>query len=330
MKIGMHIALRLLRDGAHTTITTRFPKDAARRFAAMPDAAEWTHRLVIVAIDLRYPAQVLRLADMVANAGHLDILIQNAAQTLRRSATAYSPLVDGERAELTGAARSITIRHLGMFTPHLIPPHSLIAIDETQSPPANTCAINATPLDALTANPGPPALGQLDAGGLLPDSATSNTWNTPIGQIPPLEILEVNLCNATAPMLLLNALRPALSASPFPRKYVVNVTAAEGQFDHRKTPFHPHTNMAKAGLNMLTRTVAGDLYRDHVLVTSVDTGWVTDERVFGDRTKAWEDGYRTPLDLEDGASRVYDPIVRGEAGEDLYGVLLVHYQVAKW
>ncbi|MET1016207.1 MAG: SDR family NAD(P)-dependent oxidoreductase, partial [Leifsonia flava] len=99
-KIGMYIALRLLRDGAHTTITTRFPRDAARRFAAMPDSADWLHRVRIVGIDLRDPAQVIALADDVAAQGPLDILINNAAQTVRRSPGAYSPLVDAEASPL--------------------------------------------------------------------------------------------------------------------------------------------------------------------------------------------------------------------------------------
>lgn len=102
-KIGMYIALRLLRDGAHTTITTRFPNDAIRRFKAMPDSDEWIHRLKIVGIDLRDPAQVVALADSVAAEGPLDILINNAAQTVRRSPGAYSELVAAESAPLPAA-----------------------------------------------------------------------------------------------------------------------------------------------------------------------------------------------------------------------------------
>ena len=95
-KIGMYIALRLLRDGAHTTITTRFPADAIRRFTAMQDSADWIHRLRIVGIDLRDPAQVVALADSVAAHGPLDILINNAAQTVRRSPGSYAPLVEAQ------------------------------------------------------------------------------------------------------------------------------------------------------------------------------------------------------------------------------------------
>ena len=92
----MYIALRLLRDGAHTTITTRFPRDAVRRFCSMEDSADWLHRLRIVGIDLRDPRQVVALADSVAEQGPLDILINNAAQTVRRSANAYAHLVAAE------------------------------------------------------------------------------------------------------------------------------------------------------------------------------------------------------------------------------------------
>ena len=102
-KIGMYIALRLLRDGAHTTITTRFPKDAVRRFAALEDSGDWIHRLKIVGIDLRDPTQVISLADDVAAAGPLDILINNACQTVRRTPGAYAPLVEGESAPLPSA-----------------------------------------------------------------------------------------------------------------------------------------------------------------------------------------------------------------------------------
>src|SRR5205085_6955167 len=99
-KIGMYIALRLLRDGAHTTITTRFPHDAMRRFMSMPDSPQWLHRLAIVGIDLRDPSQVVALADAVAAQGPLDILINNAAQTVRRTPGAYAQLIAAEDAPL--------------------------------------------------------------------------------------------------------------------------------------------------------------------------------------------------------------------------------------
>jgi NAD(P)-dependent dehydrogenase (short-subunit alcohol dehydrogenase family) len=344
-KIGMYVVLRLLRDGAHVTITTRFPRDASRRFASMPDSAHWIDRLVIVGIDLRDPRQVLRLADMVAQAGPLDILVNNAAQTVRRSPQAYGPIIEAEDDPLPLGGPEIRV--FGRYTPtvagqQLLPTANHDA-DETPGfdndngmtlRTTSSCSIITTRLDltrALVANPGTPDLSTIDAAGLLPDPHAQNTWSARVGDVPPVEVLEVQLCNALAPFLLLNALRPSLAASAAARKYVVNATAVEGQFEHAKTPYHAHTNMAKAGLNMLTRTAAGDLFQtDRILMTAVDTGWVTDERPWPHKVASGADGFCCPLDLEDGAARLYDPILRGENGEDVYGVLLRDYHVAPW
>jgi len=308
-KIGMYIALRLLRDGADTTITTRFPRDAARRFAEMPDSADWLGRLRIVGIDLRDPAQVVELADSVADRGPLDILINNAAQTVRRSAAAYSPLTAGEALPLPPGPLP-EIEALGAV------PHTA-----TLALTAGRAAIEHVPAGTL-----------IDAGGLLPDLHHTNSWVQHVDEVDPVELLEVQLCNMTAPFILVSRLRRALAASPARRTYVVNVSAMEGQFSRGyKGPGHPHTNMAKAALNMLTRTSAGEmLSEDGILMTSVDTGWITDERPHPTRMRLAEEGFHAPLDLVDGAARVYDPIVRGEAGEDLHGCFLKDYRPSPW
>jgi NAD(P)-dependent dehydrogenase (short-subunit alcohol dehydrogenase family) len=300
-KIGMYIALRLLRDGADTTITTRFPKDAARRFAAMPDSSDWLNRLNIVGIDLRQVGQVVALADAVAADGPLDILINNAAQTVRRSPDAYALLIAGEAAELPAAPR---VRELGGA--HDLHPGTTLAL-----------AARGT---------------EIDAGGLIPDPVAHNSWTQPVEEIDPVEMLEVQLCNTTAPFILISRLRASLAASPARRTYVVNVSAMEGSFGRGyKGPGHPHTNMAKAALNMLTRTSARELLeRDRILMTSVDTGWITDERPQPTRARLADAGFHAPLDLADGAARVYDPIVRGEAGEDVHGVFLKDYAPTHW
>ena len=145
-------------------------------------------------------------------------------------------------------------------------------------------------------------------------------------------MLEVQLANTTAPFLLISRLRASMAASDARRKYVVNVSAMEGQFSRRyKGPGHPHTNMAKAALNMLTRTSAGEMFEtDGILMTAVDTGWITDERPHYTKVRLAEEGFHAPLDLVDGAARVYDPIVRGEAGEDIRGVFLKDYEASPW
>ena len=172
----------------------------------------------------------------------------------------------------------------------------------------------------------------IDAGGLVPDMAASNSWVQRVEEVDPLELLEVQLCNVTAPFILVSRLRAALAASPARRKYVVNVSAMEGQFGRGyKGPGHPHTNMAKAALNMLTRTSAQELLEtDGILMTSVDTGWITDERPHPTRMRLADAGFHAPLDLVDGAARVYDPIVRGERGEDIYGCFLKDYEPSAW
>lgn len=372
-KIGMHIALRLLRDGAHTTITTRFPRDAVRRFAAMADAPEWLHRLKVVGIDLRDPSQVVALAESVAADGPLDILINNAAQTVRRSPGAYAPLADAESAPLEPnlwpdgrGPQMLTFGHANDVHPHAleesVQTHSLLAsahaAEVGRSPesiaepgagneatPYDTAQRNARLLTDLALAPGSSSLAKLadgsaiDAGGLVPDLHDSNSWVQGVGGVDALELLEVQLCNSTAPFILINRLRPQLASAAAGsreggsgRSYVVNVSAMEGVFARGyKGPGHPHTNMAKAAVNMLTRTSAREMFdSDAILMTSVDTGWITDERPHPTKVRLAEEGFHAPLDLVDGAARVYDPVVRGEAGEDLYGVFLKDYGPSAW
>jgi len=336
-KIGMYIALRLLRDGAHTTVTTRFPNDAVRRFAAMPDSGEWLHRLRVVGIDLRDPAQVVRLADSVVEQGPLDILINNAAQTVRRSPGSYGPLIEAEAEPLTGGGLpeplvlgGVRPRALegdgdadgteaggGRVAPHALTPQMLTSLALTTG---------SASLDRVRAGTA------IDAGGLVPDLAAENSWTRRIGGIDPVEMLEVQLCNVSAPFMLVDRLRPALAATSARRSYIVNVSAMEGVFGRGyKGPGHPHTNMAKAALNMLTRTSSEEMLEsDGILMTSVDTGWITDERPHPDKERMAEAGFHAPLDLEDGAARVYDPIVRGELGEDLHGCFLKDYAPSNW
>lgn len=380
-KIGMYIALRLLRDGAHTTITTRFPKDAARRFSSLPDASEWFHRLRIVGIDLRDPAQVLGLADAVAARGPLDILINNAAQTVRRATSAYAPIAAAEAEPLN--------------LPVHLPAADILTFERTSAAhPASLLGgtRNATPIDisqqsgtgqepsagqecgpgdmrevqaqdgASSRQGGPvdPTLGNqalgnqalvdqaltagnaslarhldhsaIDAGGLVPDRAETNSWTQVVDEVDPLELLEVQLCNQTAPFVLVSRLRKALAASPARRKYIVNVSAMEGVFMRGyKGPGHPHTNMSKAALNMLVRTSSAEMFAtDQILMTAVDTGWITDERPHFTKVRLAEEGFHAPLDLVDGAARVYDPIVQGEQGNDLYGCFLKDYTKHRW
>ena len=334
-KIGMYIALRLLRDGAHTTITTRFPRDAVRRFTSLPDSPEWIDRLRVVGIDLRDPAQVIGLAESVAAQGPLDILINNATQTVRRSPGAYQPLVDAELAPLPDG-----------------PLPELVTFGHTNDAhPARPRPVGERPPD-----PGRrrrPRRGADRAGdgrrlelARSPGRRHGDRRRGPRARPARLELVDAARAGGRARWRCskcswptrprrscsISQLRPSMAASTARRTYVVNVSAMEGVFGRGyKGPGHPHTNMAKAAVNMLTRTSAREMFEtDGILMTSVDTGWITDERPHPTKVRLAEEGFHAPLDLVDGAARVYDPIVRGEAGEDVFGVFLKDYSVGSW
>ncbi|MEU3614739.1 SDR family oxidoreductase [Streptomyces sp. NPDC006872] len=304
VKIGFRLALMMLRDGAETVVTSRFPHDTVRRFRAEPGSAQWLDRLTVLAVDLRDPRQVLGLCEELRQEGEpFDILVNNAAQTVRRPPQSYALLAAGEYDALPEGARR---------APGFTSMRMLEGLGGSVS--------------AL-----PAALREADEAGLLPDPSPENSWSARLGALDPAEVLETQLVNALAPALLCDRLLPLLLASPHPRRYVINVTAVEGRFAVRnKMPGHPHTNMAKAALNMLTRTSAAALAEQGVHMCAVDTGWITDENPAPKKARMAGAGFRTPLDIVDGAARVYDPIVRGEAGHPVSGVFLKDYQEAQW
>jgi NAD(P)-dependent dehydrogenase (short-subunit alcohol dehydrogenase family) len=307
IKIGFHVALKMLRDGADVVATTRFPADAARRFAAVPDFADWSDRLHVYGLDLLDLRGVTEFLDRVGRRWpHLDILVNNAAQTLTRPPEYHREVLDGETRPLLGPAADVDVT---------APTRPVRALEGRA----------AAVVDLLFPS------GQRDETGQPLDLRRANSWVLHDADVSPREWLEVHVVNAYAPFLLTSRLRPLLAASPFPDRYVVQVSAMEGSFSRTgKTPRHPHTNMAKAALNMLTRTLADDYHGDGILVNSVDTGWVTDERPHPDKLAQREAGFRPPLDVVDGAARVYDPVVRGVNGEPVAGHFLKDYRSVGW
>lgn len=266
----------------------------------------------------------------------LDILVNNATQTVRRLPSAYAALVDGESAPLPAGA--LPAHHvIGAFNSGAV--HALTG---SAALPAGVSGLDAQQVADLALVAGNASVARhldgtaIDAGGLVPDVVDTNTWVQTIEQISPVELLETQLCNYTAPFILISALRPAMAdaakKAPSKRAYVVNVSAMEGVFGRGyKGAGHPNTNAAKAAMNMVTRTSGQEMFQsDGILMTSVDTGWITDERPHYDKLRLAGEGFHAPLDLVDGAARVYDPIVRGEQGEDLYGVFLKDYAPGKW
>jgi NAD(P)-dependent dehydrogenase (short-subunit alcohol dehydrogenase family) len=310
--IGHATALRLLRAGARVIVTTRFPHAAARCFTALPDCAAWHERLHIYGLDLRHLPTLERfIQHILATYQHLDILINNAAQTVRRPLSAYAELLPGERAPLAAlppqAQPWLAEAHAHDFTLSSdVPERGSLAREVPARVPSLLAAVAPAAPD-------------------IPETAHSWTLRITDG-FDVSEVLETQIVNVTAPFLLINQLAPMLARSPHPLRFIINVAAAEGQFAAYKSGRHPHTNMAKAALNMLTRTVAPDLARQGICLCSVDPGWVSSQLPDDAARDA-----QLPLDRDDAAARVCDPIFTGIAtGSAPSGVLLKDYQTVAW
>lgn len=317
VKIGYQTTLRLLRDGAKVIVTTRFPHAAARRLYAEPDAADWSDRLHLYGLDLRnIPAVEAFAHHLLDNEPFLDILIHNAAQTIRRPHGFYQDLITQEQRPHETLSLE-AMRLVRQEAP------STLAISDSSAllPAVLPGAVDILPADALEDNEE------------RADSRHINSWLLKLDEVSAPEMLEVQLVNSVAPFLLNSRLKPLLMRSPFARRFIVNVSAMEGQFSRHKTIYHPHTNMAKAALNMMTRTSGEDYARDGIYMNSVDTGWVTDENPTPKRTRRQEEsGFFPPLDIIDGMARIYHPVAVGIESEEYpyFGRFLKDYAPCPW
>ncbi len=330
IKIGFELALKLLRDGAELLVTTRFPRDAIRRFAALPDFSQWSDRLRVVGVDLRYLPGVLGLARTLLDEGRaIDIMIHNAAQTVARPPAWYRELALREAEPLPEelAGLELAVGEDATMIQAALPRPAELSLATNQ-------ADHLRRFHALCRTQDEPEhfpLGQLDEEQRPLDLRARNSWTLGLEEVEPVELVEAQLVNAIAPTLLTQQLRPLLDRSTAPDRHVVFVSAVEGQFSYgNKTHRHPHTNMAKAALHMLTRTSAQAWAEDRIYMVSVDTGWVTQEHAEATKQRLAARGFRPPLDVLDGAARVYDPIVRAAAGEPVWGCLLKDYRPAAW
>jgi NAD(P)-dependent dehydrogenase (short-subunit alcohol dehydrogenase family) len=331
VKIGYQIGLKLLRAGAEVIVTTRFPADAARRYAAEADADEWGRRLHIVPLDLRHLGAVESLARGLAERfDHLDILVQNAAQTVRHPPAFYRHLLAGERAGLQGLpgpARPMLMEN-GEGAP-------LLPVPAGAAPLGTAWAAEWTQrpflVEDITFAPEHFPVGQLDADGQQVDLRPENSWTKELPDISTVELLEVQAINCLAPFVLLRELTPLLKAGPPRDRFVVMVSAREGQLNTtEQSARHPHTNMAKAALNMLTRTSAGRYAEWRIYINSLDPGWVSEQHPQA-RVEERAAPVTLPLDAVDGAARVLDPVFGGvQSGKPVFGVLLKDYQIVQW
>jgi NAD(P)-dependent dehydrogenase (short-subunit alcohol dehydrogenase family) len=343
VKIGFQAGIKLLRSGARLIVTTRFPRNCATRYAAEPDFAEWGDRLEIFGLDLRHTPSVEAFChELLTTRERLDFIVNNACQTVRRPPSFYEHMMDDERKALSTLRedeRRLLGSYEGLRRYRMLPEAGVERADEDLRDAALAGLERAAELSQVALLPEDRAdealfpEGKLDRDLQQVDLRGRNSWRLQLAEVPSVELLEVQLVNAVAPFVFNARLKPLMLKTPERDKHIVNVSAVEGQFyRHLKTTRHPHTNMAKAALNMMTRTSAADYQADGIHMNSVDTGWVTDEDPAEIAARKREEHrFHPPLDIVDGAARIVDPILAGHnGGGHVWGKFLKNYRPTDW
>lgn len=349
LKIGYQATLMMLRAGAKVIATTRFPTDSALRFSKEEDFLKWADRLHIYGLDLRHTPSVEIFCNYIEKKyERLDLLINNAAQTVRRPPGFYAHLMQNEALnfnDLPEGARMV-LSYFEECKKQLLSYARSDLTKELALPITWNGKLPGIGLRASAQLSQIPYMydhglaveevfpkGKLDADLQQVDLRKINSWRLRLGEIPTSEMLELQLVNAIAPFVLCNRLSNMMKRDNTGKKHIVNVTAMEGKFHRfRKSERHPHTNMAKAALNMLTHTSASDLAKYGIYMNAVDTGWVTDEDPAAlAAAKQERHDFQPPLDIVDGAARVCDPFFHGIiTGKHWCGKFLKDYFPIDW
>jgi len=350
LKIGYHITLMMLRAGATVIATTRFPVDSALRYSKEDDFKDWGHRLKIHGLDLRHIPSVEIFCNFIEQQyDRLDVLINNAAQTVRRPSGFYKHLMTNEEKDyesLPPYAQELLSDHHACLQ-ELNALSANFTDGEQKNLPvswhgkqlgiglSSSAKLSQIPYsidNSLTPEEVFPE-GKLDADLQQVDLRKTNSWRLKLGEINTTEMLEVQLVNSVAPFVLCNKLVNIMKKDYTGMKHIINVSAMEGKFhSFHKEDRHPHTNMAKAALNMMTLTSASDFAKYGIYTNAVDTGWVTDEDPIelAKRKEKIHD-FQPPLDIVDGAARVMDPLFDGiNTGKHWSGKFLKDYRPISW
>ena len=332
VKIGYQAGLKLLRAGAEADRDDAVSARFGQRYAQEPDFGEWGHRLRdFWARFAPYSERGGVLpASWSATRPRLDFIINNACQTVRRPPEFYAHMMEGETrraADMPETIRRLLGEYEGLRSDEAMPQFA------RRSQRCRRIIAGAVAGGGLLRQRASVSRGRSDQDLQQVDLRGRNSWRLLMAEVPSVELLEVHLINAMAPFIINARLKPLMMRTPERDKHIVNVSAVEGQFYRNwKTTRHPHTNMAKAALNMMTRTSATDYHGDGIHMNSVDTGWVTDEDpVEIAARKTVEQRFHPPLDIVDGAARILDPIISGiSTGEHVWGQFLKDYRPTDW
>jgi NAD(P)-dependent dehydrogenase (short-subunit alcohol dehydrogenase family) len=304
VKIGFETSIRLLRNGCTVVVTSRFVDDCLLRYQECKDYCEFKDRLTIYQLNMLSGKNISKFVQYVTEKfKRIDYLINNAAQTIRRPKQFYQHVIDMAETNVDNEDHKLIVHRDDTELLFLEAPQTILLGYDKEI------------VKNLFPN------GKVDVFGQQIDLRESNSWSLEIDQIDLKELAEVYIINSIAPYILCSQLKPLLKKRKRMFSYIINVTSMEGVFNWQNKPTrHPHTNMAKAALNMLTRTCGEYYIKDNIRMVCIDTGW---------NNSQYPNSYETltPVDCIDGAARILDPIYRNLKK---VGIMYKDYQECEW
>jgi len=318
IKIGFYVARQLLKCGAKVIVTTRFAYDALSRYKKEPDYDKWKDSLEIYQINFLQLNEVYKFVrDIKCKYSKINYLINNAAQTIRRPKEFYNNIRNIVETDSNNNIKKIYcdfFKHYGSIQKYLDGKcASKIKLIENENNDEDD--MDLTKYEEHKYFP----TDKVDEHDQQIDLRPINSWIKTISDIDPFECFEVYFVNAIVPFYMIGELKQHMTTDDY--SWIINVSSMEGSFSRRfKTHTHPHTNMAKAALNMITRTCAKEFIENKIVMVSVDTGWNTVEEPNSYHLKS-------PIDCIDGAARILDPIFKKLTNS---GVFYKNYKEVNW